>query len=67
MVKRGSGDDLTGSFILPAANRQREEASSALVLLGFSKANVEKVLDILTKENPSYSLEELIKLSLKRL
>ncbi|PKO97446.1 MAG: Holliday junction branch migration protein RuvA [Bacteroidetes bacterium HGW-Bacteroidetes-7] len=67
MVKRGSGDDFSGSFILPQANRQREEAASALVLLGFSKANVEKVLDTLIKENPSYSLEELIKLSLKRL
>ncbi|HCT95050.1 MAG: Holliday junction DNA helicase RuvA [Bacteroidetes bacterium GWE2_39_28] len=67
MVKRGSGDDFSGSFILPQASRQRDEAASALVLLGFSKANVEKVLDTLLKENPSYSLEELIKLSLKRL
>jgi Holliday junction DNA helicase RuvA len=67
MVKRGSGDDFSGSFIMPQASRQRDEAASALVLLGFSKANVEKVLDTLLKENPSYSLEELIKLSLKRL
>ena len=67
MVKRGLGDDFSGSYILPQANRQKEEAASALVLLGFSKANVEKVLDSLIKENPSYSLEELIKLSLKRL
>ncbi|MDO9557532.1 MAG: Holliday junction branch migration protein RuvA [Coriobacteriia bacterium] len=67
MVKRGSGDDFSGTFVLTQANRQRDEASSALVLLGFSKTNVEKVLDTLIKENPSYSLEELIKLSLKRL
>ncbi|NCB19864.1 MAG: Holliday junction branch migration protein RuvA, partial [Bacteroidia bacterium] len=39
----------------------------ALILLGFSKNNVEKVLDLLIGENPGYSLEELIKLALKRL
>lgn len=43
------------------------EAASALQLLGFSKAPVEKVLGTLQKENPSYSLEELIKLALKLL
>lgn len=67
MVKRSSGDDFSGSFTIPQAGKQREEAASALVLLGFSKANVEKVLDLLLKENPTYTLEELIKLSLKRL
>jgi holliday junction DNA helicase RuvA len=54
-------------FTLSPAGRLREEAGGALILLGFSKHNVEKALDSLLKENPSYSLEELIKLSLKRL
>ncbi len=45
----------------------RQEASTALVLLGFTKPNVEKALDRLLKENPSLSLEELIKRALKLL
>jgi holliday junction DNA helicase RuvA len=52
---------------LSTENSNRKEASSALVLLGFTRSNVEKVLDILLQENPSYSLEELIKHSLKKL
>ena len=44
----------------------REEASSALVLLGFPKQNVEKVIDSILKENPNQKLETLIKEALKR-
>lgn len=62
-----SGQDGVTAFIGGSENKKHEEASSALILLGFSKPNVEKILDVLLKENPSYSLEELIKLSLKRL
>jgi len=62
-----SGQDGVSMLSAGNENKQREEASSALILLGFSKPNVEKILDILLKENPAYSLEELIKLSLKRL
>ncbi len=62
-----SGIENETSFSISSAGKLREEASGALVLLGFSKPNVEKVLDSLLKENPSYTLEELIKLSLKRL
>ncbi len=54
--------------LLPGPNTaNKEEALSALILLGFTKGAVEKVLGALIKENPNYSLEELIKLSLKRL
>ncbi len=66
MVKISSQDGFY-AFIGGSENRKHEEASSALILLGFSKPNVEKVLDMLLKESPAYSLEELIKLSLKRL
>ncbi len=45
----------------------REEALSALTLLGFSKPAVEKTLDKLLNENPSISLEDLIKRALKQL
>lgn len=43
----------------------RDEAFNALILLGFSKPNVEKALDMVLKESPGISLEELIKKSLK--
>lgn len=43
----------------------REEAQGALVMLGFAKPAVEKVLDKLLKEKPDYTVEELIKKALK--
>ena len=43
----------------------RDEATSALTLLGFAKPAVEKTLDKLLKESPSLSLEDLIKRALK--
>ena len=54
--------------LLPANNSaNRDEALSALVLLGFAKNAAEKVLAGILKENPDCSLEELIKIALKRL
>lgn len=43
----------------------REEAVSALTLLGFPKASVEKVVGELLKDNASLALEGVIKLALK--
>ncbi|MFM7023499.1 MAG: Holliday junction branch migration protein RuvA [Flavobacteriales bacterium] len=54
-------------FSSGAHNTNREEALSALLMLGFSKAGVEKVLQKLINENPAYSVEELVKLALKNL
>ena len=48
-------------------NNVRNEATSALVLLGFSKSNIEKVLSATLKSKPDATLEELIKLALKQL
>lgn len=60
-----------GSAItLPVSAQQAasEEAIAALLMLGFGKAQVEKVVSSLTKEGvEEKSVEELIKLSLKRL
>ena len=36
-------------------------------MLGFSKANVAKVLPAILKENPTAKVEDLIKAALKRL
>ena len=58
-----SGDN-AGIGIIGAA---REEALSALVMLGFGKPAVEKMLNVLLRENSDYEVEDLIKIALKRL
>lgn len=58
---------LAGKLASTPAGKAREEAMSALVTLGFSRAAVEKVLDSLASEGVGGSVEELIKQSLKRL
>ena len=44
-----------------------EEATTALVMLGFSKANISKVMPAILKENPTAKVEDIIKAALKRL
>ena len=62
------GDDTTAALFVPETkSANMEEALSALVMLGFAKTAAEKVLKTVHKENPEYTLEELIKFSLKRL
>ena len=65
-VTKGGGTDNTTLFT-PAANPAVDEATTALVLLGFTKANVNKAVAAVLKEKPSAGLEEIIKLALKRL
>ena len=65
-VVKGAGADNTVLFSL-SANGAADEATTALVMLGFTKANVNKAVAAVLKEKPSASLEEIIKLSLKRL
>jgi len=45
----------------------KEEAASALVMLGFNKNAVEKALASILKENSKLTVEELIKIALKKL
>lgn len=57
-----------GAVFLPGLdNTAREEALSALVMLGFVKANCQKVLDKILSENPGQTVEQLIKQALKML
>lgn len=65
-VIKGAGADNSTLFV-SMSNAVAEEASTALVMLGFTKANVNKAITAVLKESPSASLEEIIKLSLKRL
>ena len=67
--KIGKGEGAAaGTLPLMAPNNALiDEATTALVMLGFSKANVTKVLPTLLKENPTAKVEDLIKAALKRL
>jgi Holliday junction DNA helicase, RuvA subunit len=58
---------ITGEIFAFANNTVRDEALSALVMLGFAKVPAQKVIDILLTSKRDISLEELIKLSLKQL
>ena len=48
-------------------NTNREEALSALVMLGFAKSAVSKVLDKIVREEKSLTVEDMIKRALKNL
>ena len=65
-VSKGGGAD-TPAIFSSTANAATEEAITSLVMLGFTKANVTKAVTAVLKENPSASLEEIIKQGLKRL
>jgi Holliday junction DNA helicase RuvA len=57
----------TGEIFAFADNTKREEALSALVMLGFGKSTVVKVLDKIIREEKSLTVEDLIKRALKNL
>ena len=65
-VIKGGGSESSVLFS-STSNAATEEAVTALVMLGFTKANVIKAVNAVLKEKPEASLEEIIKLSLKRL
>lgn len=65
-VVKGAGTDNSTLFTV-ASNTATEEAVTALVMLGFTKANVNKAVSAVLKEKSDASLEEIIKLSLKKL
>ena len=65
-IVKGGGADTSGIF-----NRTdsaiTEEAVTALILLGFPKATVQKTVLSILKDSPDISLESLIKEALKKL
>lgn len=65
-IVKGSGESISVITSKPGSE-VIEEAATALVMLGFAKASVSKVLSAITKEHPGSSIEELIKYALKRL
>ena len=61
--KLSESDQIT----LKIDNTITEEALSALVMLGFPKNKVDKIINIILKENKELRVEDLIKEALKRL
>ncbi len=62
-----SPDDLSDVILGSQSSANLDEALSALVMLGFNKAAADKVIKSIYKENPTYTIEEIIKFSLKLL
>ena len=61
-------EELSSDFFVGAGNTLKEEALSALVMLGFNKLAAEKVLDkIIRTEGAGQTVEQLIKGALKNL
>lgn len=65
-VIKGAGAGSPALFAT-ASNSTADEATTALVMLGFTKANVNKAVSAVLKEKPGATLEEIIKLALKKL
>ena len=65
-IVKGAGSD-TGTIFKADNNALVDEATTALVMLGFSKAAITKVMPAILKDNPSARVEDIIKAALKRL
>ena len=67
-LKDKLGKDVNMSeILLPQNNTIKEEALSALVMLGFAKNAVTKVVDKIVSKEPNPTVESLIKMALKQL
>jgi Holliday junction DNA helicase RuvA len=64
-IEKGKGND-TITFG-PGTSSIAQEAENALLMLGFAKQNINKVLSQILKSNPGITLEDLIKEALKKL
>jgi Holliday junction DNA helicase RuvA len=57
----------SGEIFAFADNTRRDEALSALVMLGFAKSTVSKVLDKIVRDEKNLTVEDMIKRALKNL
>jgi Holliday junction DNA helicase RuvA len=57
----------SAQILISSDNTLRNEALSALVMLGFAKKDADKVVSKVMKENPEATVERVIKTALKRL
>ncbi len=65
-IVKGAGSD-TGTIFKADTNALVDEATTALVMLGFSKAAIGKVMPAILKDNPQARVEDIIKAALKKL
>lgn len=62
------GEGASNDLLFASHNNEiLEEASSALMMLGFNKANIQKAIQNIIKANPNASVEQIIKSALKML
>ena len=62
------GEGMDNAPLFPADNKKAvDEATQALIMLGFSRQNINKAVQSILKSNPNASVEELIKTALKLL
>ncbi|MBR3562314.1 MAG: Holliday junction branch migration protein RuvA [Bacteroidales bacterium] len=65
-IADGGGSDSAALFTV-TSNEVIDEASSALIMLGFNKANVQKAIQQILKQQPNARVEDIIKAALKML
>ena len=66
-IVKGGGTDSSLPMLGGNDDALVQEATTALVMLGFTKPNINKVLPAILKKNPSIRIEDLIKEALKKL
>jgi len=64
-IMKVAGIDAGSALRISAGNEVKEEAVSALVMLGFASAASQKAVDQILKSEPTLRVEQLIKLALK--
>lgn len=64
-IMKISGVDSSGVTVMSQNNPVKEEAISALVMLGFANNASQKAVDQILKKEPTLRVEQLIKLALK--
>ena len=64
-IMKVAGIDASSALRISAGNEVKEEAVSALVMLGFASAASQKAVDQILKNEPTLRVEQLIKLALK--
>lgn len=69
IVALGIADEIPagGQMTAPVNNQVKEEAVSALTMLGFSPAPTQKVVMQILKEQPDLPVEQVVKLALKQI
>ena len=65
-VVKGEQTDMSALFA-QTTNKASEEATTALIMLGFTKANVTKAVNAVLKDDPTATVETIIRKSLQRL